>query len=213
MVNLLSYICLCIFLLIASPANAWQEPENRHVIYVSSISWHTGIVVPAYSLPDSLWRENHYYGDASFLEIGWGEADFYPSDGFNLWYALKSVFWPTSSVLHINPIHRQVEEYYADTDVVRIEINDEQLRRLSRYIVEGFELDENGKIIPVAAGKGPDSYFYKGSSSYYFPKNSNVWVARALERTGFSITPIWYQTTGLVLNKAEEFGELIVKED
>lgn len=213
MSKILSFFCVYLFLSFAPPEIAGQEPENKHVIYVSSISWHTGIVVPAYSLPDSLWREGHSYADAAYLEIGWGDADFFPHDGFNLWYALKSVFWPTASVMHINPIHRQVEEYYSNTDVVRIEVNDAQLRRLVLFLVEEFELDENGKIIPAAEGKRPDSYFYKGSSSYYFPKNSNVWAARALKRAGFSIRPIWYQTTGSVLNKAEEFGELVVKED
>lgn len=211
--NLPSYISVWLFLVTSLPANAWQETEDKHVIYVSSISWHTGIVVPAYSLPDSLWRENHNYADAAYLEIGWGEADFYPHRGFNLWYALKSVFWPTSSVLHINPIHRQVDEYYYNTEVVRIEINDEQLRRLSFYLVEEFERDERGKIIPAAEGIYSDSYFYEGSSSYYFPKNSNVWAARALKEAGFSISPIWHQTTASVLNKAEDFGELVVEED
>lgn len=211
--NLLSYLFIFVLLLLAPRANARQELEKKHVIYVSSISWHTGIVVPAYSLPDSLWKEGHTYADASYLEIGWGEADYYPNEGFNLWYALKSVFWPTASVLHINPIHGQVEKYYSNTDVVKIEVNDKQLRRLSLYLVEGFRLDENGKIIPAAEGKHPDSYFYEGNSSYYFPKNSNVWAARALKKAGFSISPIWYQTTGCLLNKAEEFGKLVVEED
>lgn len=211
--KLRSYFYVFIFLLSAPLLGAGQEPENNHTIYVSSISWHTGILVPAYSLPDSLWPEGYSYADASYLEIGWGEADYYPNPGFNLWYGFKAVLWPTSSVLHVNPLYRQPEEYYSDTEVVRIEVNEEQLHRLIRYLIEEFELKDNGKAIPAAEGLYPDSYFYEANSTYFFPKTSNVWAARALKNTGFSISPIWYQNTGWLLNKAENFGELVVEGD
>lgn len=204
---------LYILLFTASLGIAQQQSGEPHTIYVSSISWHTGIVVPAYSMPDSLWPEGHHYPEDSYLEIGWGEADYFPNEGFNLWYALKSAFWPTSSVLHVNPIGVHVENYYTATDVVRIEVNEAQLNQLIYYLIEEFELDGEGMAIPSEPGLQVDSYFYEGSSSYYFPNNSNVWAARALKRAGFSISPIWYQTTGWVLNKAEDFGRLVVEDD
>jgi uncharacterized protein (TIGR02117 family) len=203
-----------IYMFLLSGSDHQQEGlDNKHVIYVSSISWHTGIVVPGYALPDSLWTEDHNYAATSYLEIGWGDEDFFTHEGFNLWYAFKAVFWPTSSALHINPIYGRIEDHYFDTDVVRIALNDEQLQRLIYYLVAEFELDENGKVIPVAEGFYRDSHFYKGNSSYYFPNNSNVWVARAFKRAGFSIGPIWHQTTGSVLNKVQHFGDLVVEGD
>ena len=198
-------------LIFLGPIAIQGQEKDKHVIYVSSISWHTGIVVPGNSLPDSLWREGHDYSEVPYLEIGWGDKDYFTNRGFNLWYALKAVFWPTSSALHVNPIHQAVEDYYFDTNVVRIEINDQQLEQLVRYLVAEFEQDENGQIIPAADGFYAQSHFYEGSSSYYFPNNSNVWVARAIKRAGFDISPIWYQTTGWVLNKMEDFGELVVE--
>jgi len=30
------------------------EVEEKHTIYVARISWHTGIIVPGYSIPDSI---------------------------------------------------------------------------------------------------------------------------------------------------------------
>lgn len=211
--KLLVLICLPMFLLSGTPAHSQEDPGSKHVIYVSSIGWHSGIVVPAYALPDSLWRGDLPYADDSHLEIGWGDADYFTHDGFNLWYALKAVFWPTASVLHINPIQGKVEDYYSDTDVVRVDLSDEQLHRLSLYLVEEFELDENGKTIPAAEGFYPGSHFYKGSSSYYFPNNSNVWAARGIKRAGFPIGPIWHQTTGCLLNKVEDFGRRLAEED
>jgi uncharacterized protein (TIGR02117 family) len=209
MTKLLSFYW--ILLLQGTPDHFQQESNDVHAIYVSSISWHTGIIIPAYALPDSLWHEGHNYSNAPYLEIGWGDKDFFTHPGFNLWYAFKAVFWPTSSAIHINPIHRKVEGFYYNTDVVKIELNDDQLYQLCLYLVGEFKLDKNQKVIPVAEGFYQGSHFYKGSSSYYFPNNSNVWVARAVKRAGFPIRPIWHQTTGSVLKKVAEFGELVVE--
>jgi uncharacterized protein (TIGR02117 family) len=210
------FIFFCLnFLCLLDPGALAQNKtaENKHVIFVSSIGWHTGIVVPAYSLPDSIWRDASDYPDMDYLEIGWGDADFYTHDGFNLWYTFKAVFWPTSSVLHINPIPQEVTSYYTDTRVVRIELEEEQFHRLSHYLFEALALDESGKIIPYQEGIYPKSYFYEGSSRYYFPNNSNVWVARAIKRAGLPIWPVWHQTTGSVLNKMEKFGILVVEKE
>jgi len=191
-----------------------QEPPDKqqHTVYVSSISWHTGVVIPSYALPDSIWGEDLSYADTTYLEIGWGDADFFPSDRFNVWYALKAMFFPTRSVMHVNPIFQPVEDYYDDTEAVRINMNDEQLEGLILFLIEEFELDPDGRVIPDADGFYAESQFYKSSSYYYFPNNSNVWAARAIRRAGFSLRPIWYQTTGWVLNKMEDFGERVKRD-
>lgn len=204
-------ILLFLFLILsATSLRAYQEQEDKHTIYVSSLSWHTGIVVPAESFPDSLWREGHNYENAHYLEIGWGDADFFTQEAFNIWYALKAVFWPTPTAIQIKPIYQNAENHYYNTNVAKIEISDEQLQNLTSFLVEELELDENGKIIPAKGDSGRN--FYKGSSSYYFPKNSNVWAARALKKAGFSINPIWYQTTGQVVKKASKIGEMIIED-
>jgi hypothetical protein len=212
MIKKLGFLCFVTFLFSAPPGHT-QEMSGNHVIYVSSISWHTGIVVPGYTIPDSLWKEGPLYGENTYLEIGWGDKDFFTHEGFNIWYAFKAVFWPTSSALHVNPIHQNVEEYYRDTNVVKIEMNDKQFQKLRVFLVEEFELGMDGMIIPVADGFYPDSNFYKGSSSYYFPNNSNVWVARVIKRADYSIRPIWLQTTGCVINKVKDFGTLVVEKN
>lgn len=212
MQNFLKKLLLVYLFFSAFTAKGWQEPYEKYSIYVSSISWHTGIVVPSNIFPASIWPRQHNYSNAAFLEIGWGDEDFFSNPGFNPWYALKAVFWPTPSVIQIRPIYGRVETSYYKNDVAKIEISGEQLQRLRNYLLEEFELDQNGKVIPATAGPS-NSYFFKGSSSYYFPKNSNVWAARAIKKAGFPIRPIWYQTTGQVVKKAAEFGEMILEED
>ena len=189
---------------------AAQDLEEQPSFYVSSIGWHSSIVISAAAFPESLWPPVNDFSDALFLEIGWGEADYYPSESFNLWYALKSIFWPTASVLHIKPITMEVDEYYYNTNVVKLKVKEDQFQMLLEYLVNSFQTDANGKIIPATEGLSPESYFFKGNEKYYFPKNSNVWAARALKSSGYSLIPIWYQTTDCLLNKADNFGEKVV---
>ncbi|MCM4159749.1 DUF2459 domain-containing protein [Antarcticibacterium flavum] len=203
---------LCLFLLLFLPAKAWQQPNEKHSIYVSSISWHTGIIVPAATFPESIWPPEINYKNAAWLEIGWGDMDFFSAKGFNPWHAIKAAFWPTSSAMQIKPIYGPVETAYSNTNLAKLKIDKEQLDKLRNYLLRELKLNEDAKLIPVTAGPS-NSYFFKGSSSYYFPKNSNVWVAKALKETGFSLTPIWYQTTGKVVRKAGEFGELVMEKD
>lgn len=195
----------------ALQAKGWQEPEN-HTIYVSSISWHTGLIVPATIFPEKVWPQKINYSNTAYLEIGWGDKDFFTSKGFNPWYAFKAIFWPTSSVLQVKPIHGKVEAFYSNTKLAKIEIGGEKLQKLRNYLLAEFELDAEGQFIPVTAGPS-DTYFFKGSSFYYFPKNSNVWIAKALKSAGFFLCPIWYQTTGQVIKKAADFEEMVLKED
>lgn len=188
--------------------------EEEHTIYVASISWHTGIIVPAAALPDSMWPAQHDYSKADYLEIGWGDRDFFQHPGFNLWYAFKAIFWPTKTALHVLPLHGDnILSNYLNTTVVRLKISQESMDALSRFLVAHFELTDRGKAVPLKEGFYYTSQFFAGSAKYYFPKNSNVWAARALKCAGFPLTPIFYQTTGLVVNKAARFGEVVVEDD
>lgn len=206
--DLARWICILFVSPLTVVAQDLKEPPHY---YISSISWHTSIVIPAGAFPENLWPTEHDFSDALYLEIGWGEADFYPSKRFNVWYALKSIFWPTASVLHIKPINMRVDEYYFETNVVKLEVEEDQFQGLLDYLVNSFETDANGKIIPATEGLYPGSHFFKGNEKYYFPKNSNVWAARALKGSGYSIRPMWYQTTQCLLNKAEDFGDKVVR--
>ncbi len=96
--------------------------------------------------------------------------------------------------------------------MVKIKVTETQYQELMDFLTDSFALDSSGQLIPAAEGKNPRSHFFKGREKYYFPKNSNVWAARVLKSSGLSITPLRYQTTGSLLNKAGEFGEWVVKE-
>lgn len=181
-------------------------------MYVVSQGWHSGVVVPAGCIPDSLWPASHDFSDYAFLQIGWGDKDFYQNRGFNLWYGTKAVVWPTSSALQVMGL-RQITnlQYYAD-QTVSLEISREGYTRLCAFLQNQFQQNDSSRFVPLEEGLYQNSRFFLGSQSYYFPKNSNVWTARALKEAGIDITPIWYQTQKSLLNKLKKEGELLYPE-
>jgi len=186
------------------------DAERKHTIYVASISWHTGIIVPCYSIPDSIWSDDFNFSEYDYLEIGWGDRDFYQNPKFNLWFAFKAVFWPTPTALHIFPLKEEyIKRTYASTRMVALEITQDDLVKLVYFLVSHFEFNEHGKVIPLEEGFYYNSQFFAGSKKYFFPKNSNVWAAAALKRAGFSYAPVFYQTTGMVVKRADKFGVLV----
>ena len=190
-----------------------NEPkvEEKHTIYVASISWHTGIIVPGYSIPESIWPAQHNFSKFDYLEIGWGDRDFYQNQKFNLWFAFKAALWPTATALHVLPLPKEnIELNYLGTKMVELEVTRKELDNLTCFIVSQFKLNEKQKVIPLEEGLYLNSHFFEGSSKYYLPKNSNVWAARALKKAGFSFIPVLYQTTGMVTNRADNFGIVVV---
>jgi hypothetical protein len=190
------------FLLLFLPLTDIQA-GNTQTVYVARISWHTGIIVPISSMPDSIWPSGLNVSNFDYLEIGWGDRDYYPHPRFNLWYAFKAIFWPTKTVLHVFPLkERHVPDTYANTRLAKLTLDSTELRYLAEFLLSQFEYDHQGKIIPVENGFYPNSQFFAGCTKYYFPKNSNVWAAMALKQAGLKFIPIFYQTAGMVVNRA-----------
>ena len=205
---------ILLYLFFFTPFIYTDEPRDikgDNTIYVASISWHTGIMVPAKSLPDSIWPEGYDYSKFPYLEIGWGDRDFYQHPDFNLWYAIKAIFWPTPTALHVFPFSPDnIPMNYVETKVVKLSVTEKELNDLTRFLLHHFKFNDKGKLIPLQDGLYYNSQFFAGSTKYYFPKNSNVWAAIGLKRAGFPFIPILYQTTEMVLNRADNFGEVIV---
>lgn len=78
-----------------------QDIEHKDEFYVSSISWHTAIVIPASAFPHSLWTSKHDFSGGRFLEIGWGDVGYFTDKSFNIRHAFKSMFWPTVSFYYM----------------------------------------------------------------------------------------------------------------
>lgn len=211
----ISFLCFpAIFCACSSSPQELDGSGEQHQIYVVSQGWHTGVVVPASCLPDTLWPDAYPFDEYPHLQIGWGDKDFYQNkEGFNPWYAAKAVFWPTASALQVVGLHKITNLQYYASQTIALQVSEEDFRELCHFLLSEFAVDDSGKLIPLQDGLFGESRFFQGNRSYYFPRNSNVWTARALNQAGLDISPIWYQTQGALMRRVREEGEVIYSDE
>ena len=211
----LSFVILLVLLLAgcaarADPLNSSAVEAAPKVIYVVSHGWHTGIVIARADLPDD-WPGLQDFARSDYLEFGWGDAEFYPAEEGTVWLALKALFWPTPSVLHVAGITGSVTAFFPKSKLVRIRLLDSGFVRMQRFIRDTYWLGAEGRAIPVAPGLYGDGKFYQGRGKFYFPKMCNYWTLSALREAGLPVIPLLAVTGGSVLSQVERHGELIQK--
>jgi uncharacterized protein (TIGR02117 family) len=164
-----------------------QDGEPVVPVYLVSHGWHTGIVLRRADIPAGLWPESGDFPEADYLEVGWGDHDYYRARDPGLWTALKAVLVPTSSVLHVVGFRGPVTEYFASSEVVRLELPQRDFGRLAQYVHDAHVRDG----APAAAALGPGLYgdgrFYPARESFQLFNTCNLWTARALRAAGLPV--------------------------
>lgn len=176
--------------------------EPHYPVYLVSHGWHTGVVVRAGDVPAGRWPERADFPLAEYLEVGWGDRDYYRSTTFSPWIVFKAAFWPTDSVLHVVGFRGPVEVYFPDSEVVRISVSRPGLDRLIDFIHASTLRDEAPRAVTLGPGLYGDSRFYPSPKNFHLLRTCNIWSAQALRATGFPVTVPYALTTGNLLYQA-----------
>ena len=181
-------------------------PDSTSAVYLVRHGWHAGIAVRRTDVPAGAWPMLDAFPTARYLEVGWGEARYYPGDTRGVWGAFRAGAWPTGSVLHVVPISGSVQGTFPQNTIVRIPVAPQELRALVRYVAESFSVNNQGNAIPAAPGYYAGSRFYQSELTYHVFNNCNHWAAGALEAAGCDTAPRWTLTVGRVIAQAEACG-------
>ncbi len=181
----------------------------RKIIHVVSHGWHTGVIVSRADIPTNVWPAQRDFGAFESVEVGWGDDGFYRSEKITATIAVKALFWPTPSVLHVVGFNGPPEREFPESQVVRVELSPEGFTQLCTFMDRAYAHTASGRAIPLGPGLYGESEFYRASGSYYFPKTCNSWTASALRSAGCPITPLWSVTSGSVMSQAKKFGTVL----
>jgi len=210
-------ILMHIFMLIACCACAVPVKDlfppgdnaSTKTVYLVSHGWHAGIVLRRADIPADRWPENVNFPYAEFLEVGWGDKQYYQTPDAHFGITLRAALWPTSSVLHIVGFSGAVTAYYSSSEIIEIKLGEPGFELLSRYIAASFARDESGQALPLGGGLYGNSRFYLSRESYHLFNTCNVWTARALHAAGVPITPSFSITVEQLMAQAQTFGEVV----
>jgi uncharacterized protein (TIGR02117 family) len=178
-------------------------------IYLVSHGWHVGIVVKRADFADDVWPNHKSIADAEYLEIGWGDKDFYQTPTPHFGIELNAILLPTPSVLHIVAFNNSVTSYFPHSKIIMIRLSEGGFQHLIAYIAASFDKDSAGNTIPLGTGLYGVSQFYQSRDTYHLFRTCNVWTARALHAAGCPVTPFLAITEDNLMLQAQSFGSIL----
>jgi len=176
------------------------EGSGQNEVYVVSHGWHTGFVIPAPEIQGVMPELERRFGNTPYIEFGWGDKGFYQAKETTLGLTLRAIFWPTESVVHSVAVPQKVEEYFSNSEVAKLCLNDGELSALIGFISSSFYRDKIGNLFELQKGIYGDSKFYSGVGDFYLMNTCNRWTAKGLKSIGMDISPTLKLTAGSVMN-------------
>lgn len=157
-------------------------------VFVTRYGWHTGFVVPSADVRSLMPELGEPFGDAPFVEFGWGDKAYYESERVTSGLALGAVLWRSESVVKVRSLHERPDQHPEGFEVEWLCLDDRHYALLLGFIESSFYRDPEGNIVFSKDGKD-DTRFYKGVGSYYLFNTCNTWTARGLRSAGLDISP------------------------
>ncbi|HSH52312.1 MAG TPA: DUF2459 domain-containing protein, partial [Bacteroidales bacterium] len=176
-------------------------------IYVVKYDWHTGVIFERMDAVKFFPALQDDYKDFKFIEIGWGDKDFYMAEKETFWITFKAGMFPTKSALHVTALMNNPEIHYRGIEMVIIDLSEDDFKNLIQYFNKSFALDEYNKNIKLKNGLKENSLFYLSNEKYHIFKTCNAWIARGLKRADVQIHPFFALTSKNVMKQLKRVNE------
>jgi len=216
MLNLVIFPIIFFFLHTSPPLIAERDIEEHDKssidIYLIKQYWHTAIVINREDIDSLIFPEITLFNKFKFIDIGWGDEEFYQHPDFDAELAFKALFYNTPSTLRIEGIGISKESYFNISEIViKIVITQEQLERILIFISNTVYRDSNGNPVLLSERGLGRVKFFKANGEYYLFNTCNTWLARGLKQAGVNITDDIILTEEL-FNEAAKVGTVIKAE-
>jgi uncharacterized protein (TIGR02117 family) len=174
--------------------------------WVFDHGWHTAIVVRRADVDRALWPEVDDFSETTFVEVAWGNREFYMARPATPWLAIKAAVLNSGSVLHVVGFGAPVASYFAQSEVVELRLSRRGFDAMTRFIHEEYQRDQEDRPLRLERGLYGTSWFYAARSSYHLFNTCNTWVARALSTAGLAVTPSGVMTADDVMRQVGRVG-------
>jgi uncharacterized protein (TIGR02117 family) len=185
--------------------------EAARIVWVVSHGWHTGIIVRTGDIPEGAWPERVHYPYAAYLEVGWGDREFYPAPDPSIGDALRAALGPSATVLHVVGLTDHPTRVFSLSETITLEISEAGFERLIEFIAATHDRAGAERAEPIGPGLYLDSHFYPALGSFHLFNNCNTWVVNALRAAGLPLR--WAMTSAGVIEQALNFGTRVPRTD
>ena len=160
---------------------ACQSPRT---LFLVSHGWHTGIVMERKDLVALIPPLAGELGEEGYVEVGWGEERFYQARETTVGMALRAVLQPNPSVLQVVPLPRQPRDYFPQSEIAEIRLEEQGYRALVAFVAESFTRTPAREPIRLSPSLYGNGWFYRAEGSFHAFNTCNTWVATAMEKAG-----------------------------
>ena len=180
--------------LLAAAAGARRAGAAFATVLVTSNGWHSGIVVRRAAIAATSIPEVADFPAASWLEFGWGDAEYYPNPRATAGLALFAAF-PGPAVLHVSGLAAHPTQIFPSVEVFTLAILPDQHDRLVAALAASFARAGAPRAAPLPTpGLYPFSRFYPATGRFHAFNTCNTWAAGILAAAGLSISASGIQT-------------------
>jgi uncharacterized protein (TIGR02117 family) len=193
-------------------ASGTPDAADNLGFYVGSTGWHTSIVVPRGQIPTGTFPRGiteRTFSAFPYLEIGWGDREFYTAPKPNVAMALHAAFLPGPSVLHVVGLKPPVERALPWNALVRVPCTRTEFASLCRALGATFERDTSGRARCLGQGLyGETSRFYQALGRYSLLNTCDTWTARMMRAGGLpaNTSPAGTWSAGATIAQARRLG-------
>lgn len=192
----------------ATPVQSDPADEApARIVWVVSHGWHTGMIVRTGDIPEGAWPERAHYPDAEYLEVGWGDHEYYPASDPSIGDALRAALVPSAAVLHVVGLNDHPARILSYHELIALKISEPSFERLIGFIAATHDRAGAERAEPIGPGLYLDSHFYRARGSFHLFNNCNTWVTSALRTTGLPLRRAI--TSEQVIEQALGFGERV----
>ncbi|MBD2187508.1 DUF2459 domain-containing protein [Pseudanabaena mucicola] len=180
-----SYFLYCPNQILVLDPSSKSNSKNR-VVYFVQHDWHSGLA----------WQQQQgekfgaeAWKDAPYVEVGWGDRQFYYANDQSILSMLRAVFIPSDSVIHVASLAVSPAQFF-QVPVLPMTLSEVGFQNLFNYVKNTFAVDGNGdRLAAIGQGQYVISNFYAAVPRYFGLFNCNTWAAEALRQAGVAVCP------------------------
>ena len=179
-------------------------------VYLVAHDKHSGIAVRRSDIPAGLWPEIRDFPQADYIEVGWGEREYYFGRDQGFTGAMRAACGSNNpSVLHVAGVRGSLAKSFPASEIIEVTLPRDGFERLMRYIHDAYDRKGTPVVAPLGPGLYGDSRFYPGWETFSLMRTCNVWTARGLRDAGLPIEDSI--TMEGVMSQARAIGRVVQK--
>ena len=197
----LTYVIISLILSSITIDRIASNESSENLIYLNTNGVHLDFVIPIENVDSLVLSGIKYNRNEKYLSFGWGDENFYINtptwEDLTFINAFSAMFLESSTLIHVTRYKQK------RSDWVEIKVTETELRKLNNYLLNTFEINEDGmKIILENKGYSSIDDFYKSKGSYSCLKTCNSWVNIGFKESGLK-SCLWTPFDFGLLNKYE----------